>query len=84
MSKFTLSNQIFNLGLDSKELSVYAYLCSLPSFQNTLSGAATVRVKQATIALKCGIKAVQTVSKGNTAQLPNEQKYDIIDIWKDK
>ena len=21
---------------------------------------------------------------GNTAQLPNEQKYDIIDIWKDK
>ena len=22
--------------------------------------------------------------KGNTAQLPNEQKYDIIDIWKDK
>lgn len=63
MSKFTLSNQIFNLGLDSKELSVYAYLCSLPSFQNTLSGAATVRVKQATIALKCGIKAVQTVSK---------------------
>lgn len=23
-------------------------------------------------------------SQGNTAQLPNEQKYDIIDIWKDK
>ena len=23
-------------------------------------------------------------SEGNTAQLPNEQKYDIIDIWKDK
>ena len=22
--------------------------------------------------------------EGNTAQLPNEQKYDIIDIWKDK
>ena len=22
--------------------------------------------------------------QGNTAQLPNEQKYDIIDIWKDK
>lgn len=21
---------------------------------------------------------------GNTAQLPNKQKYDIIDIWKDK
>lgn len=63
MSRFTLSNQIFNLGLDSKEISVYAYMCSLPSLQNTLSGAATVRVKQATIALKCGIKAVQTVAK---------------------
>ena len=23
-------------------------------------------------------------TKGNTAQLPNKQKYDIIDIWKDK
>ena len=23
-------------------------------------------------------------TKGNTAQLPNEQKYDIIEIWKDK
>ena len=22
--------------------------------------------------------------QGNTAQLPNEQKYDIIEIWKDK
>ena len=21
---------------------------------------------------------------GNTAQLPNDQKYDIIEIWKDK
>lgn len=34
---------------------------------------------------KLGCKAtVQKNIFGNTAQLPNEQKYDIIDIWKDK
>ena len=29
-------------------------------------------------------KLVKGYTEGNTAQLPNEQKYDIIDIWKDK
>ena len=24
------------------------------------------------------------IFQGNTAQLPNDQKYDIIEIWKDK
>ena len=31
MSLFRLSNYIFELGLDAQELSVYAYLCSLPT-----------------------------------------------------
>lgn len=63
MSIFKLSNQIFDLGLTANELSVYAYLCSLPSLQNTLDNNAIVTVKQSTIAEKCCIKAVQTVSK---------------------
>ena len=63
MSLFKLSNDIFSLGLDAQELSVYAYLGSLPTNRYTLDGSATVCVKQSTIAEKCGIKAVQTVSK---------------------
>ena len=63
MSRFKLSNQIFALGLDAQEMSVYAYLCSLPSDRHTIDGAAVICVKQSTIAERCGIKAVQTVSK---------------------
>ena len=63
MSLYKLSNQIFTLGLDAQEMSVYAYLCSLPSLQDMLDGAATVYVKQSTIAANCGIRATQTVSK---------------------
>lgn len=63
MSRFTLSNQIFNLGLDYQELCVYAYLCSLPTNQYRITGEAMVSVRQSVIAQKCGIKAVQTVSK---------------------
>lgn len=63
MSRFILSNEIFKLGLDCQEMSVYAYLCSLPTNQYTVTGESIVRVKQSTIARKCGIKAVQTVSK---------------------
>lgn len=63
MSRFKLSNEIFKLGLDCQEMSVYAYLCSLPTNQYTVTGESTVRVKQSTIAQKCGLKAVQTVSK---------------------
>lgn len=62
MSNIKLSNKIFELGLTSKELSIYAYLCSLPNDYPTFEGAA-VKVKQSTIAQKCGIKAVQTVAK---------------------
>ena len=62
MSVFKLSNSIFDLKLSASELTVYAYMCSLPSEYTMLDGA-TVKVKQATIASKCGIKAVQTVSK---------------------
>ena len=57
-----LSNKIFDLGLSAKELSIYAYLCSLPSDYPMFDGTA-VKVKQTTIAQKCGIKAVQTVAK---------------------
>lgn len=62
MSTIKLSNKIFELNLNPKEMSIYAYLCSLPSDYPMLDGTA-VKVKQATIAQKCGIKAVQTVSK---------------------
>ena len=62
MSIVKLSNRIFDLKLTASELTVYAYLCSLPSEYIMLDGAA-VKVKQATIASKCGIKAVQTVAK---------------------
>ena len=58
-----LSNSIFDLKLSASELTVYAYLCSLPSEYTMLDGAAAIKVKQDTIASKCGIKAVQTVSK---------------------
>lgn len=63
MSKVKISNKIFDLQLTAHEITVYAYLCSLPSLQDTLTGETTVSVKQSTIAQKCGIKAVQTVAK---------------------
>ena len=63
MSRFKISNDIFALGLTASELTVYAYMSSLPSMQDTLDGKATITVKQSTIAQNCGIKAVQTVSK---------------------
>lgn len=63
MSLFKLSNQIFQLRLDAQEVSVYAYLCSLPTAQHTITGEATVRVKQSTIAQNCGIRSLQTVAK---------------------
>ena len=62
MSIIKLSNKIFELGLTSKELSIYAYLCSLPNDYPMFSGTA-IKVKQSTIAQKCGIKSVQTVAK---------------------
>lgn len=61
-SRIKLSNAIFSLGLTAQELAVYAYLCSLPSEQPMFEGTA-VKVKQATIAQKCGMKAAQTVAK---------------------
>lgn len=63
MSVFKLSNSIFDLQLSASELTVYAYMCSLPSDYTMLDGASAVKVKQSTIAEKCGIKAVQTVAK---------------------
>ena len=62
-SRFKLSNEIFNLGLNPSELAVYAYMSSLPSLQDTLDGRSTITVKQSTIAQNCGIKATQTVAK---------------------
>ena len=63
MSIFRLSNSIFALGLDAQELSVYAYLCSLPASGFTLQGGSIVTVKQRTIALNCGIKSHVTIAK---------------------
>ncbi len=62
MRNIKLSNQIFEKGLNAKELSIYAYLCSLPSDYPMFDGTA-IKVKQSTIAQKCGIKATQTVAK---------------------
>lgn len=63
MSLFRLSNQIFTLGLDAQEISVYAYLCSLPADTKTVTGKEIVKVKQSTIGLCCGIRSVQTVAR---------------------
>ena len=63
MSFFRLSNSIFKLGLDAKEMSVYAYLCSLPASGFTLQGGSIVTVKQRTIAVNCGIRSTVTVAK---------------------
>ncbi len=63
MSIFRLSNNIFALRMDAQEVTVYAYLCSLPASGFTLQGAAVISVKQRTIAANCGIKSPVTVSK---------------------
>lgn len=63
MSLFRLNNHIFELGLDAQELSVYAYLCSLPASGFTLQGSSIVTVKQLTIAANCGIRSPVTVAK---------------------
>lgn len=63
MSRYKLSNQIFNLGLDAQELSIYSYLCSIYSGQQTITGETVVSVKQSTIAQNCGIRSVQTVAR---------------------
>ena len=49
--------------MDAQELSVYAYLCSLPASGSTLQGAAVIWVKQRTISENCGIKSPVTVAK---------------------
>lgn len=63
MSLIKLSNRLFALDLDPQELTVYAYLCSLPASAKTLTGAAVISVKQATIGQNCGIKSMTTVSR---------------------
>lgn len=63
MSLFKLSNKLFSMGLDAQEMSVYAYLCSLPATAKTLTGASIISVKQATIGQNCGIKSPTTVSR---------------------
>ena len=63
MSLYKISNRIFELGLSAPEISVYAYLCSLPADSRTLSGMETVKVKQSTIGLNCGLRSLQTVAK---------------------
>ena len=63
MSLFRLSNDIFKCELNAQELSVYAYMCSLPASGSTLQGAAVVSVKQRTIAANCRIKSPVTIAK---------------------
>ena len=63
MSLYRLSNSIFELGLTAQEITVYAYLCSLPADFRTLNGMELVKVKQATIGQNCGLRSLQTVAK---------------------
>lgn len=63
MSLFKLSNKLFSLGLDAQEISVYAYLCSLPASAKRLTGASVISVRQAIICQNCGIKSPTTVSR---------------------
>ena len=70
MSLYKLSNQIFTLGLDAQEMSVYAYLCSLPSLQDMIDGAATVYVKQSTIAANCGPESIGLFWSDRNGELP--------------
>lgn len=63
MSLFRLSNHIFELGLNAQELSVYAYLCSLPGNGYTITGSTIITVKQRMIAVNCGIRSPVTVAK---------------------
>ena len=63
MSMFRLTNHIFELGLDAQELSVYAYLCSLPGNGYTITGSTIITVKQRMIAVNCGIRSPVTVAK---------------------
>ncbi|MEG2814437.1 MAG: hypothetical protein RSA79_07530 [Oscillospiraceae bacterium] len=67
MSVFKMSNQIFSedflqLKLTPNELYIYTYLCSVHSHYSTLLGD-LIKVKQAKIAQKCGIKTTETVSR---------------------
>ncbi len=63
MSLFKLSNDIFNIGLTAKELSIYAYLCSIYSPIRDINDEAVIHVKQTTIAYNCGIGSIQTIKK---------------------
>lgn len=54
---FKLSNDILDTGLTPNELKVAVYLYSCIYYGNC-----TVQIKQSTIAQKCGIKKVETVS----------------------
>ena len=46
MSLFRISNHIFELGLNAQELSVYAYLCSLPADTRTITRKGSIKVSQ--------------------------------------
>lgn len=63
VSLFKVSNKVFSLGLDPQELTVYVYLCSLPSAEQTITGGSVISVKQCTIGQNCGIKSPATVAK---------------------
>ena len=49
--------------MDVQEISVYAYLCSLPETAKTSTGASVICVRQTIIGQNCGIKSPVTISK---------------------
>lgn len=58
-----ISNRLLDLELSNAELSVIVYLATIHSNVVSKSGTTWIRVKQSTIAQKCNIKSVQTISR---------------------
>ncbi|MCH5324299.1 MAG: helix-turn-helix domain-containing protein [Eubacterium sp.] len=61
-SFFRLPNRLFSAELSNNEFTVFSYLLSVHSNIKSQSGT-FIRVRQSTIAQKCGIKTTQTVSR---------------------
>lgn len=58
-----ISNKLLELGLSSSELAVITYLATIHTDVILSTGTRWICVKQSTIAQKCAIKSVQTVSR---------------------
>lgn len=62
-----ISNKLLEMGLSASELAVITYLASIHTSVISRNGRRWICVKQSTIAHKCAIKSVQTVSRAISA-----------------